>query len=72
MKTTIGRQAMALATAGTVVLGIGGCNTITRLSEVGDGPELSEITNPVAQPNYRPVSLPMPAPVSPEVNPNSL
>ena len=63
---------MTLATASTLVLGITGCNTITRLSEVGDGPELSKITNPVAQPDYRPVSLPMPAPVSPEDNPNSL
>jgi len=72
MKTTIGRHAVTLATASTLVLGITGCNTITRLSEVGDGPELSKITNPVAQPDYRPVSLPMPAPVSPEDNPNSL
>ena len=72
MKTTVGRHAVTLAAVGTLVLGIGGCNTVTRLSEVGDGPELSKITNPVAQPGYRPVSLPMPAPVSPEVNPNSL
>ena len=52
--------------------GLGGCNTVTRLSEVGDGPELSQITNPVAQPGYRPVSLPLPAPRPIEDNPNSL
>jgi flagellar L-ring protein precursor FlgH len=58
--------------AAVFVIAVSGCNVITRLSEVGDGPELTEITNPVAQPGYRPVSLPMPAPQIPEDNPNSL
>lgn len=60
------------AMAAVIVIAVSGCNVITRLSEVGDGPELTEITNPVAQPGYRPVSLPMPAPQIPEDNPNSL
>jgi flagellar L-ring protein FlgH len=60
------------AIAAVFVIAVSGCNVITRLSEVGDGPELTEITNPVAQPGYRPVSLPMPAPQIPEDNPNSL
>jgi flagellar L-ring protein FlgH len=60
------------AMAAVFVIAVSGCNVITRLSEVGDGPELTEITNPVAQPGYRPVSLPMPAPQIPEDNPNSL
>ncbi len=51
---------------------VAGCNTLSRLSEVGDGPKLSEIRNPVAQPGYRPVSLPMPAPERALENPNSL
>ncbi len=38
------------------------CNTLTRLAEVGKGPSTSEIVNPIARPNYRPVSMPMPAP----------
>ena len=58
--------------AAVIFTAVGGCNTITRLSEVGDGPELTRITNPVAQSGYRPVSLPMPAPQIPEDNPNSL
>lgn len=49
-----------------------GCNTFTRLSEVGHPPELGEIQNPVAAPNYRPVTMPMPAPKMVEDNPNSL
>jgi len=51
---------------------VSACNTVSRLSEIGDGPELTQITNPTAMPNYRPVSMPMPSPKAVEVNPNSL
>lgn len=63
-----------LRTAAVVVLALaaGGCNILTRLSEIGSDPRLSDITNPTAQPNYRPVSLPMPAPQVAENNPASL
>ena len=57
----------------TIIMGaLAGCSAITRLSEVGDGPKLSEITNPTATRDYRPVSMPMPAPRIVEDNPNSL
>ena len=54
-------------------LALGGCaNTFERLSQVGKAPALSPIENPVAEPGYEPVTLPMPA-VEPEVYPaNSL
>ena len=48
------------------------CNTVSRLSEIGDGPKLTEITNPTVMPDYRPVSMPMPMPVVERDNPNSL
>ncbi len=51
---------------------LGACKTLERLSEVGDGPQLTKITNPTARSDYRPVSLPMPAPKPAENNPNSL
>lgn len=51
---------------------LSGCNMLTRLSEVGDGPELSNIQNPIARKDYQPVSLPMPSPQPIEANPNSL
>ncbi len=52
---------------------LAGCSHgFTRLSEVGRGPQLTKIDNPTARPDYRPVSLPMPAPVAVEDNPNSL
>jgi flagellar L-ring protein precursor FlgH len=55
------------------LLALGGCaNTIDRLSHVGQAPALTPIENPVQQPAYHPVSLPMPA-QEPEVYPpNSL
>ena len=64
----------ALRLAAVMLVGalVGGCNTLTRLSEVGDGPQLSKIQNPVAAKDYTPVSLPMPTPRVPENNPNSL
>ena len=38
------------------------CNMLTRLSEIKNGPQVSEISNPVSRPKYRPVSMPMPMP----------
>jgi len=49
-----------------------GCNTVSRLSEVGREPAISPIVNPQAQPGYRPVNLPMPGPQPILDNPNSL
>ena len=64
-----GALTILLAMAGT----LSACGeTITRLSEVGKGPELTKITNPTATPQYRPVSMPMPTPQVAEENPNSL
>lgn len=47
---------------GIVLMGcaLAGCNAMTRLSQVGEEPRLTEIRNPTQQPNYQPVSLPMP------------
>jgi len=53
-------------------LSVSGCNFFSRVSEIGTGPELSRIQDPMANPNYQPVSLPMPAPMPAERNPNSL
>ncbi len=64
--------ALRLLALSILAAGLAGCNTLTRLSEVGDGPELSEIQNPTARRDYQPVSMPMPAPRMAENNPNSL
>lgn len=54
------------------VVQVSGCNVMSRMSEIGDGPELTTIENPVAAENYQPVSMPMPAPQAVADNPNSL
>lgn len=56
--------------AGAILLT--GCNTLSRLTEVGDGPELTTIESPVAAENYQPVVMPMPTPQVVLENPNSL
>lgn len=56
----------------TLAIALSGCNALTRLSSVGAEPPLTTIQNPVLQANYRPVSMPMPAPKPIERNANSL
>ncbi len=51
---------------------LGGCAAIDRLANVGEQPKLSAIDNPTAQPGYKPVQMPMPAPIPASYNPNSL
>ena len=45
---------------------------MTRLSEVGSEPPLTSNQNPITKPGYQPVSLPLPAPIEPQQNANSL
>lgn len=61
-----------LALIAVLAVSMGACKTLQRLADVGDGPQLSKITNPTARADYRPVSLPMPAPQPADTNPNSL
>jgi flagellar L-ring protein precursor FlgH len=51
---------------------LAGCNAGSRLQQLGETPPLTTIQDPHAQPGYRPVSLPMPAPIVGERRPNSL
>ena len=53
-------------------IALAGCNALSRLAEVGTEPTLTDIQNPVTRSNYRPVSMPMPAPISVARSPNSL
>lgn len=48
------------------------CNMFSRLSDIGSAPELSAIENPLLEPDYEPVTMPMPAPQPVLYNPNSL
>ncbi len=51
---------------------MGGCAAFDRISKIGEQPALSKIDNPTAQPGYKPVQMPMPAPQPVTYNPNSL
>ncbi|MED5396074.1 MAG: flagellar basal body L-ring protein, partial [Pseudomonadota bacterium] len=64
--------ALRYALLGLTLTILSGCNLATRLSEIGDGPEVSQIQNPMSRADYTPVSLPMPTPLIVEDNPNSL
>ena len=55
-----------------VVIALSGCVTLDRLNQVGEAPPLSTISNPNMQQGYRPVSMPMPTPISTEREANSL
>lgn len=66
-----GRLTKAIAIGVTLVT-LSGCNLASRVAEIGNGPKLTTIENPTATPDYRPVSLPMPAPQVAEDNPSSL
>jgi flagellar L-ring protein FlgH len=58
--------------AGLVLLQ-GACgNMIERVAEIGKPPSMESIENPQFNPNYQPVSLPMPAPVVDVRQANSL
>lgn len=61
---------LGLAIVATALLG--GCNAFSRIQQIGEMPPLTTIQDPHTQPGYRPVSLPMPAPIVAERRPNSL
>jgi flagellar L-ring protein precursor FlgH len=48
------------------------CGAAQRLSDIGKQPDMSKIENPQLAQGYRPVSMPMPAPVIETKQPNSL
>lgn len=70
---SLSRQLLRTTALVTLLAGtVAGCNTLTRLSQVGDDPKITPIQNPTARPDYKPVSMPMPSPKIAERNPNSL
>ncbi|MDP2696668.1 flagellar basal body L-ring protein FlgH [Thalassospira sp.] len=69
--SSLRHTAVLVALIGATTL-LSGCNAMKRLSEVGEAPKLSGIDNPTQSPDYRPISMPMPAPQVAESNPNSL
>ena len=50
----------SIAVLGALATVLAGCTVVDRLATVGQKPKLTTVQNPVQNPNYRPVSLPMP------------
>jgi len=59
------------AAALLAVLLLSGCGVATELSNTGRAPPLTPITNPVSEPDYKPISMPMP-PLVESASPDSL
>jgi flagellar L-ring protein precursor FlgH len=59
----------AVAVAATL---LSGCNLFNRITQIGEPPPMTQIQNPTQAPQYRPVSMPMPAPITAVQKPNSL
>jgi len=66
------KKILRLSAAVLLMTSLSACNLFTRLSQVGDGPQTSEIVNPTKRPDYQPVSMPMPMAQAAHINPNSL
>lgn len=69
---TFTRSALRAAAIIAAMGSLSACNALGRLSEVGSGPQVSAIQNPTQKPGYQAVSMPMPQPVAPPQNANSL
>lgn len=49
-----------------------GCQTLDRLADVGEPPAITTIENPITNPTYKPVVMPMPQSISSQGTKNSL
>jgi flagellar L-ring protein precursor FlgH len=56
----------------TFSVALAGCSSFDRLEDVGKAPDLAPVTTPIAQANYQPHRIPMPAPTETIYQPNSL
>ncbi|MGI9383174.1 MAG: flagellar basal body L-ring protein FlgH [Methyloligellaceae bacterium] len=65
-------QSLRLLPILLATLAMSGCSAVERLKSVGETPKLTAIANPVTQPGYRPVSMPMPARAPAVYSSNSL
>ncbi|MGE0221851.1 MAG: flagellar basal body L-ring protein FlgH [Acetobacteraceae bacterium] len=55
------RTPVLAAGAMALVVALGGCGSLTRISEVGRPPKMTKTSDPTKEADWRPVSMPMPA-----------
>jgi flagellar L-ring protein precursor FlgH len=65
-------QATRLIAVFCMAMALSACNLFERLATIGSEPPMTNIQNPMANPNYQPVSMPMPSPAPIERSPHSL
>lgn len=66
------KQILKFGVSVIAVLSLSGCGAADRLAQVGKAPDMAPIENPTTSENYRPVSMPMPAPKASVRQQNSL
>ncbi|MFN7709962.1 MAG: flagellar basal body L-ring protein FlgH [Holosporales bacterium] len=66
------RKSFKLLTVLCLALQLQGCTTLNRIANIGDHPPLSRVQDPRQDPDNKPITMPMPAPVQPERQVNSL
>ncbi|HEV2563186.1 MAG TPA: flagellar basal body L-ring protein FlgH [Rhizomicrobium sp.] len=66
------KTALKLASLAALAASLSACTTVDRVENIGRPPPLAPITNPAAQPDYQPVSMPMPPAPPPMQQVNSL
>lgn len=71
MTTPILRPLLRIA-ALAAAAAVAGCNTLDRLTEIGEPPKELAVQDPTKAPGYQPVSMPMPAASAPQPGANSL
>jgi flagellar L-ring protein precursor FlgH len=69
---SLGSSISRIAALAALGASLAGCGAIDRIDNIGAAPALAPISNPTAEPGYRPVTMPMPAPEQVVYQPNSL
>ena len=70
---TLTKNIKITAVALSLGLSLSACsNTVDRLANVGSAPEMTRIENPQLKSDYKPVSMPMPAPKVAKKEPNPI
>ncbi|MEP3234077.1 MAG: flagellar basal body L-ring protein FlgH [Hyphomicrobiales bacterium] len=72
MLRVLSKQTLLIASLLALPIGLAGCSSSSKVSEIGKPPALSNIGDPTASPGYKPVTLPMPAPEPAVYTANSL
>jgi len=72
LHSLMSRTHRRIAAVGIMAITLSACTAVDRMSQIGAEPKLAPIENPVKQPGYRSVSMPMPDAQRPLPMANSL